>query len=140
MTFEKLATCNIPTSEWAALKWLRKGRGVLSCAEGKSAGWRRPRMHHYTTGKRPFQTKVKFELARKEQKRAWTRLSKAIINSLKSSSTSIWPCVCQKRLRSCLKCLAWVPPQLCRICHFSRNCFDTNRVPRLYEFFFKKKT
>jgi hypothetical protein len=37
-------------------------------------------MHHYTTGKRPFQTKVKFELARKEQKRAWTWLSKAIIH------------------------------------------------------------
>jgi hypothetical protein len=104
---------------------IAEGKGVLNWAEGKSAGGEGPQMHHYTTGKRPFQTKVKFELARKERKRAWTWLSKAIIHS-------IWPCVCQKRLRSCLKRLAWVPPLSCHICHFSRNCFNINRVPWLY--------
>jgi hypothetical protein len=70
MTFEKVATCNIPTSEWAAPQVIAEGKGDLNCAEGNSAGGRRPQMHHYTTGKRPFQTKVKFELASKEQKRA----------------------------------------------------------------------
>jgi hypothetical protein len=49
------------------------------------------------------------------------------LDSLKPSSTSIRPCVCQKRLRSCLNCLAWVPPLSRRLCHFSRNCFNTNR-------------
>ncbi len=126
MTFEKVATCNIPTSEWAALKWLRRGSGFWTALKESKLGEKATNAPLYNWQK---------ELSRQKWSLSWQGKSKKglELDSLKPSSTSIQPCACQNRLRSCLKCLAWVPPLSCYICHFSRNCFNTNRVPRLYE-------
>jgi hypothetical protein len=105
MTFEKVATCNIQTSEWAALKWLQKGSGFWTELKESQLGEKATKCTIIQLAK---------DLSRQKLSLSWQGKSKKglELDSLKPSSTSIWPCVCQKDLE-----VVWTVWHGCHLYH-----------------------